>query len=130
MKPTEIKRLQLAAKHSAYNADTKREFRRLALKALRELNELLGINADVRYNAGGIAVSGEATLHGDGLYVQIQQSCVMGFCILVRTCKGRKDYTGGRNTYFPVERLNVYGIQGLGAYCAQLVAFEESRVSK
>ncbi len=124
----EIKRLQSAAKHSSYNDTEKREFKRLALKALRELNVLLGVNADVRYNAGGIAVSGEATLHGDGLYVQIQQSCTSpDLNILVRTCKGRKDYTGGRNTYFPVERLNVYGIQGLGAYCAQLVAFEESR---
>ena len=26
--------------------------------------------------------------------------------ILIRTCKGRKDYTGGRNFWLPLNRLN------------------------
>ena len=43
----------------------------------------------------GTAVSGEITLHGDHLYVQVSQSALGSHSgILFRTCKGRKDYVG------------------------------------
>lgn len=61
---------------------------------------------EVRSNKGGIAVSGEVTLHMDRLYVQASQS-VMGNDkgLLVRSCNGRKDYLGGQNYFFPLKML-------------------------
>ncbi len=68
---------------------------------------------EVRSNKGGIAVGGEVTLHADHLYVQISQSCFgRGKEIMYRYCKGRKDYCGGHNHYFNVNRL-VSGLSGV-----------------
>ena len=61
---------------------------------------------DVRSNMGGIIVSGEITLHGDKIYVQLFQSCFgpdHGF--LYRKCNGRKDYVGLTNRYMKWEEL-------------------------
>jgi hypothetical protein len=70
----------------------------------------LGLKADTYYlrsNQAGIAVSGEITLHGDHLYVQVSQSA-MGYHsgVLFRTCKGRKDYVGGPNNFASLDLLN------------------------
>lgn len=75
----------------------KYQFKRFATGTLRAIAIGLGLpkeSYDVRFNAGGPAVSGEATLHHDSFYVQISQTGVM-----FRTCKGRKDYTGGPNRW-------------------------------
>lgn len=62
----------------------------------------------IRSNKGGIAVSGEVTLHtnplagGDsGIYIQISQGafCDNQTTVLFRTCKSTKDYTGGTNNF-------------------------------
>jgi hypothetical protein len=103
MKSAELKRLKSLQGNCGYNDANKREFKRLGMKMMRELRTALGIEADVRYNAGGIAVSGECTLHGDSIYVQISADYSYG--ILYRTCNGRKDYSGGPNHWFPVENL-------------------------
>lgn len=85
-------------------------FHQNAKKALRALAKELGLSAgafDLRSNMGGVAVSGEITLHSDTLYVQASQSAMgneMG--LLIRSCKGRKDYTGGHNTFAPLNLLN------------------------
>ena len=55
----------------------------------------------------GTAVSGEITLHGDHLYVQVSQSALGSHSgILFRTCKGRKDYVGGPNNFASLDLLN------------------------
>jgi hypothetical protein len=51
---------------------------------------------DIRWNPGGIAVSGDHTLHTDKIYVAFHDNLQTG-CFYWRTCKGRKDYTGGPN---------------------------------
>lgn len=93
----------------SYNADGKARFHRTAKKALKTIAGLLGLQEgtyDLRSNKGGIAVSGEVTLHAEKLYVQISQSCMgRGHEILYRYCKGRKDYCGGHNHYLGIERL-------------------------
>lgn len=90
-------RLDLAIRHFVpYNDERKREFKNAAIAYLRKLSASTGIAGDVRFNPGGIAVSGEAALHGDKVYVQISAAWVG---ILFRTCKGRKDYTGGPNQW-------------------------------
>ncbi len=69
---------------------------------LRRLAADLGLakgSFDIRSNQGGIAVSGEVTLHGERIYVQLSESyfAPYGVSILYRGCCGRKDYSGGRN---------------------------------
>src|ERR1700730_18277026 len=62
---------------------------------------------DLRSHQGGIAVSSEAPLHADRLYVQASQSA-MGhdYGILIRICQGRKDYHGGPNNFASLDLLN------------------------
>jgi hypothetical protein len=93
----------LARRGVSYDPEAKRAFHREARSALAALARKLGLvpgDFDLRVNAGGIAVSGEVTLHGDAMYVQI--SCgVMGPGreILYRSCKGRRDFCGGHNHF-------------------------------
>jgi hypothetical protein len=75
-------------------------------KLLKQVAEELGLTKDqydLRVNPGGIAVWGEVTLHTDNLYIQASHGCSLG--VLVRTCNGRRDFTGGYNRYIPVSRL-------------------------
>jgi hypothetical protein len=97
-------------KRVAYDADAKRLFHIKARRQLLELAEALGFQPadyDLRSNQGGIAVSGEVTLHADRLYVQATQSA-MGFDtgILFRSCDGRRDYVGGRNNFASLDLLH------------------------
>lgn len=97
-------------KSVAYDAEAKRLFHSRAKSQLRRLAAALGLEPgsyDLRSNEAGIAVSGEITLHGDHLYVQVSQSA-MGYHsgILFRTCKGRKDFVGGPNNFASLDLLN------------------------
>ncbi len=93
----------LARRGVGYDAEAKRAFHREARAALAALARQLGLvpdDYDLRINAGGIAVSGEVTLHSEKFYVQI--SCGImgpGRKILYRRCKGRRDYCGDRNHF-------------------------------
>ena len=97
-------------KRVAYDADAKRRFHRHARAQLLKLAEALGLEPheyDLRSNAGGIAVSGEITLHADHLYVQASQSATGADTgILFRSCDGRRDYTGGRNNFASLDLLH------------------------
>lgn len=79
----------------AYDAQAKAAFHRKARSQLLILAAQLGLERDqfdLRVNAGGIAVSGEITLHTDALYVQVSQPCsgtMNG--ILIRSCRDRRD---------------------------------------
>ena len=124
MTQREINRLVALEGQCGYNHAAKTEFCKLSMKLMRELRETLGMfSADVRYNAGGIAVSGEATMHGDVVYVQVSD---FRLGILYRTCKGQRDYTGGRNNWFSFDRLKATGVKGLAASVAQLLSRNES----
>ena len=93
-----------------YEPDTKRRFHAEARARLRLLAASLGLppgSFDLHSNAGGIAVSGEITLHHDGVYVQVSQPATGADSgILIRTCQGRRDYTGGRNHFAPLRLLD------------------------
>jgi hypothetical protein len=87
----------------------KKAFHREGKKVLRKLAALMGLQKskyDVRSNTGGIAVSGEVILQTERLYVQIDQTIAgpQSF-IMMRTCNGRKDYTGGMNHFAPITAL-------------------------
>ena len=93
----------------AYDPEAKRLFHTHARRRLIALAAALGVghgDYDLRSNEAGIAVSGEITLHADALYVQVSQSC-MGpdASILFRSCKGRRDYTGGVNNFASLDLL-------------------------
>jgi hypothetical protein len=116
-------------KSCAYNEPQKHLFHREAKKRLKALAETLGLpraSYDIRSNKAGIAVSGEITLHTDRLYVQVCQpatGCDSG--ILIRTCKGRKDYTGGRNHFTPLRCLD--DIEKLAGFCHRILSCEGGR---
>jgi hypothetical protein len=94
----------------SYEPDRKRCFHTVARARLRRLAAELGFppaSFDLRSNQGGIAVSGEITLHHEHVYVQVCQPATRADTgILIRTCEGRRDYTGGRNQFAPLSMLD------------------------
>lgn len=98
------------SKPCAYDEHQKKAFHRTAAKRLRALALLIGWDKteyDLRSNKAGIAVSGEITLHHERIYIQISQftrSTADG--ILYRTCRGRRDYTGGHNNFADLALLD------------------------
>lgn len=97
------------AKPAAGDARQKEQFHTVGRTRLRQLAKALGLEKgayDLRSNKGGNAVSGEVTLHSDELYVQISQPFASPHGILIRTCEGRNDYTGGHNHFAPLAMLD------------------------
>jgi hypothetical protein len=97
-------------KRVAYDDGAKEAFHRKARRQLKLVAKALGLNPanyDLRSNRAGPAVSGEITLHADHLYVQVCQPAT-GWDpgVLLRTCKGRKDYVGGPNNFASLDLLN------------------------
>ena len=94
----------------SYEPDRKRRFHTVARARLRRLAAALGFSPasfDLRSNQGGIAVSGEITLHHERVYVQVCQPATRADTgILICTCEGRRDYTGGRNHFAPLSVLD------------------------
>ncbi len=94
--------------------DNKLLFHRTGKALLQRLAKELGLpkgSYEVRSNYGGMAVSGEVTLHtgpiqqsGLGLYVQIADYSGAG-TLLFRVCAGPTDYIGGRNHFGWVEEI-------------------------
>lgn len=78
-------------------------------KFLKSVVQEVGIPAgtfDIRSNQGGIAVSGEVTLHSETLYVQLSESCMRrGVGIMFRSCNGTKDYSGHQNHFISMTDL-------------------------
>src|SRR5712671_2917818 len=94
----------------AYDPEVKQRFHTAARAQLRRLATTLGLppgSFDLRSNLGGIAVSGEITLQYDDIYIQVcQPASGADSGILIRTCQGRRDYTGGRNHLAPLRLLD------------------------
>lgn len=89
------------ARKNMFHGEGKLFLKRLA----KELNLAAG-TYDIRSNIGGMAVSGEVTLHSDTLYVQLSESCMArGVSVLFRSCKHRGDYTGGQNFHTDMAHL-------------------------
>ncbi len=112
----EIDKLLSLFGHCSYNDPNKQEFKRLSMKLLREVNKLGGFNAEIRFNKGGIAVSGDAILHSDHVYLHFTADHGLGslaYNLYYRSCKGKKDYTGGRTNWFDIPRLKADGVVSL-----------------
>ena len=93
----------------AYDCEAKRAFHNHARRRLKQLADALGLSpsaCDLRSNLGGIAVSGEVTLHADHVYVQACQPATGNDSgVMYRTCEGRKDYNGGPNHFASLDLL-------------------------
>ncbi len=107
IKPTSIGQFIRLAQgpYLGYNDAGKAKFHRQARKLATMVAERLGLtDYDIRFNAGGIAVCGETTLHAENIYIQFSQS-VSGLGFMYRSCKGRTDYTGGPNQWMQWAQL-------------------------
>lgn len=95
---------------ASYDAQQKQLFHRHARARLKALAVELRFppgSYDLRSNAGGIAVSGEITLHHDAIYIQVCQPATgWDSGIMIRSCKGRRDYTGGANNFVRLRMLD------------------------
>jgi hypothetical protein len=104
-------------KRVAYDPEAKRRFHTQARRRLLELAAALGFSPcafDLRSNQGGIAVSGEVTLHADRLYVQVSQPALGADSgVLFRSCAGRRDYVGGVNNFASLDLLHEPGALAL-----------------
>lgn len=97
----------LMKKELSYNPVLKAAFRVEAMKALRALANAMELpkgSYDVRFNPGGIAVSGDAILHTENVYVHLSKF-FSGREVYYRKCKGRKDCTGEANHWASVSEL-------------------------
>lgn len=115
--------MNLTVGSASYNETAKNQFKRESMALLRKVVKLLGLKKgtyDLRYNPAGIACSGDAILHTDNFYVSFDLD-VMGW-VLVRTCKGRKDYTGGPNRQYSFSELAQDGAEGLSAFILSILA--------
>lgn len=98
----------LLAKDIAYNEPLKDKFHKEGKRVLKAIAKELNFDKkdySIRSNKGGIAVSGEITLHHEKVYIQIYQSSFLYGNILYRKCNGQRDFTGEQNRYYPVELL-------------------------
>lgn len=93
-------------KPCSYNPEQKIIFHRGAKCRLRLLAKQLNFDKqdyEIRSNQGGIAVSGEVILHHENVYIHVSLGSLG---ILIRQCDGRKDFTGGPNTWLPLHELD------------------------
>ncbi|GLT01029.1 hypothetical protein GCM10007897_24200 [Sphingobium jiangsuense] len=101
--------IALAHKGVAYDERAKKLFHsdgRKALRALADALDLADDSYDLRSNRGGIAVSGEVTLHGTAIYVQLSLGLMgAGREVMFRKVSGRTDFVGERNHWASVHDL-------------------------
>lgn len=80
-----------------YHKEWKTKFHKVALYLMEP-----GASFNIKSNKGGRGVLGEITLHSDRIYIQAGGSCdpdEVPDKLLIRSCKGLTDYTGGQNHY-------------------------------
>lgn len=98
----------LAHKGVSYDEQAKKLFHSDGRKVLKRLADALCLadgSYDLRSNKGGIAVSGEITLHGEEIYVQLSLDIGAGREVMFRRVAGRKDYCGDRNHWAALGEL-------------------------
>lgn len=93
--------------HENPHSYAKLEYHRLGKQVLRAIAKELGLQSgtyDIRSNLGGTAVAGEVQLHGEHIFIQFCEP-MNGLEVLYRSCKGRKDYSGGSNNWMRYDDL-------------------------
>jgi hypothetical protein len=100
----------LAENINAYSVEgqlKKTQFHTAGKKFLKSLALELGLeDFVVRSNLGGMAVSGEITLHSDDFYAQFSESATSrGVSLMYRSCASKKDFCGNRNNFVNIREL-------------------------
>ncbi len=111
----QLKEFVRLTKAACYNYDEKCRYQRLGKKILKALAAELKLpdgSYDIRWNPGGDACSGDHTLHHENFYVALHDNIGFGW-FYYRTCKGRKDYSGGTNRIVYWYNLTNFGIEWL-----------------
>ena len=111
----QLERFVTLTKEAQYDYINKEEYRKLGRRILKRVVELMGLNKgeyDIRWNPGGQACSGDHTLHANWFYLALHDNIGSGW-FYFRTCKGRKDYTGGHNQIVNWSWLIVHGLEEL-----------------
>lgn len=99
----------LAYRGVAHDEPAKRLFHSEGRTAMRRLADALELDEgsfDIRSNKGGPAVSGEVTLHGEDVWVQLSLGLFgPGREVCFRKVRGRGDHLGDRNLWASVREL-------------------------
>lgn len=99
----------LAHKGVAYDERAKKLFLSDGRKALRALADALCLpdeSYDIRVQRGGVAVSGDVTMHSETIYVQLSLGVMgAGREVMFRKVAGRKDFVGDRNHFASIHEL-------------------------
>lgn len=93
-----IQTLIALARSSCYNEENKANWKKESMSFLRRIAKELNLTKgdySIRFNPGGIVVSGEATLHHNSFYLQIGE-----FGGFWRECDGQRDFCGKSNRNF------------------------------
>jgi hypothetical protein len=104
-------------KEARYHDENKAKFEKLGRKILKALAVELGLfkgEFDIRFNAGGIACSGDHTLHAEHVYIALHDNIGSGW-FYFRSCKGRRDYSGGPNRIVYWNDFEAMGLKGLAS---------------
>jgi hypothetical protein len=121
-------------KSCSYDSQQKRRFHTTARLRLKVLAIELGLapgSFEIRSDKAGAAVSGEVTLHHDRAYIQVGQfGLSSGHGVLIRTCKGRKDYTGGPNHFVALTMLDNIPALAAAVRAVTGVGHEDSSASQ
>lgn len=117
IKQTDLIRFVNLSSGSSYNEERKEEYRKLGKRILTAIVSMVGLKKGeftISWNPGGIACSGDHTLHTDRFYLALHDNCGTGW-FYWRTCNGRKDYSGGPNQIYHWTTLTAYGLDVLAA---------------
>lgn len=99
----------LAYRGVSYDEAAKRVFHREGRQAMCRLAEALELEPgsyDVRSDKGGVAISGDITLHGEDVWVRLSLSPFgAGREVAFRRVNGRTDHFGDRNRWASINEL-------------------------
>jgi hypothetical protein len=98
----------LARRGVAGDRKARRLFHSAARVALEALAQNLALEAEsyaMRINKGSLAVSGDVTLHGHNLYVQVSIGRFPSHEILYRAVRGRDGYPAGKDHFARMDEL-------------------------
>lgn len=101
--PTEkdLKRFISLTSTCGYDSSGKRkqEYKNLGQRILRYIAQEMDLKEgeyEIRWNPGGVAVSGDHTLHTSKVYLAFHDNLCSGW-FYYRSCNGLRDYSGGSN---------------------------------
>lgn len=99
----------LAYRGVSFDEAAKRVFHHEGRQAMRRLAEALGLDPgsyDVRSDKGGVAISGDITLHGEEVWVRLSLGPFgPDHEVAFRKVRGRDDHCGDRNRWASIQEL-------------------------